>query len=221
MKLFGNTRTIEENFERWIFGPHWKQDLQSLAEAVRNTLVSSEYVWRSSQDTALHDWAAPAIQYWRALEFELKRRLYQPSSQQYELNGAGFTLGTLIYSYTKHATDPKALANWQIMLERIEQSGSNPADFIRVVQRIMNENIKDKRNVLAHGGTVTRDDAAQLRESIIEDRSNPGILCWLVEHISTVEVWIFMSTTSIMSTQRAYAPIITLKRFAASRHRAS
>ena len=46
---------------------------------------------------------------------------------------------------------------------------------------MIDEQIKDKRNVLAHGGSVTREVALLLRECIIGDRNRPGILCWLVE----------------------------------------
>lgn len=186
VKMFGNTSAIEENFERWVFGPYWKQHPHSLAESVRHELVSGEYVWQNSQETALQDWAAPAIQYCRALEFELKRRFYLPASQHYSLTGAGFTLGTLTYAYTKQTIDRKAQANWQVLLNRIATSGSDPGEFQHMVNRIIHENIQEKRNTLAHGGIVTREDATQLRESIIGDRGNPGILCWLVEHVSTV-----------------------------------
>ena len=183
VRIYGNTRTIEENFERWIFGPYWQQHPRSLDQATRNALISGEHVWQDAQEVALQDWAAPAVQYCRALEFELKRRFYAPCPQKYSPGGAGFTLGTLPYAYTRRATDPKAQATWNVFLWRISAAGSDPAAFERVVERMTAEHIKEKRNALAHGGTIGREVAASLRESIIGDRSRPGVLCWIVEHI--------------------------------------
>jgi len=39
------------------------------------------------------------------------------------------------------------------------------------------------RNLLAHGGIISRDIASTLRNSIIGDKHTQGILCWLVEHV--------------------------------------
>lgn len=68
IKLFANTNAIENMFEAWIFGDYWKRHSRSLDEHSRNALVSGEFVWQNYQETALQDWAAPAIQYCRALE---------------------------------------------------------------------------------------------------------------------------------------------------------
>ncbi len=51
---------------------------------------------------------------------------------------------------------------------------------------MIDERIKNKRNLLAHGGVVTKEVALSLRESIIGDRNRPGILCWLVECMEAV-----------------------------------
>ncbi len=48
---------------------------------------------------------------------------------------------------------------------------------------MLDENIKDKRNLLAHGGAVTTEIASALRDTIIGDLDKRGILCWLVEHV--------------------------------------
>ncbi len=113
VKLFGNTKAIEENFERWAFGPYWKQHQRSLADATRNCLVSGEQVWQNYQEITLQDWAAPAIQYCRALEHELKRRLYHPCPNKFKLSGAGFTLGTITSAYLRRSSDREAKNNWE------------------------------------------------------------------------------------------------------------
>src|SRR5438132_13225305 len=69
-------------------------------------LVSGEYVWHEYADNALDDWAAPAIQYCRALEFEVRRRLYHHAPSSFKLTRAGWTLGVLKHLYS-HSTDTK------------------------------------------------------------------------------------------------------------------
>ncbi len=185
VKLFGSPKAIEENFERWVFGPHWKQHRRCLSETARNALVSGEQVWQNYHETPLHDWAAPAIQYCRALEIELKRRLYAPS-YKYVLNNAGFTLGTITFAYKNRDRDVKAKANWNVFLECVAQSGSSIDEFQQIVQWMDTAALKEKRNMLAHGEAITRELATSLRESVIGDRSRPGMLCWLVEHVEPV-----------------------------------
>ena len=186
VRLFGNTTAIEENFERWVFGPYWKQHPRSLSEEARHSLVSGEYVWQHYQDATLQDWAAPSIQYCRALEFEIKRRLYHPCANDYILSRAGFTLGTLIYAYNKQASDHSAKHNWTICMQRIRQSGGDPHDFEQIIQHMLSTRLTDKRNLLAHGGAVPSEIARSLREIIIGDRNRQGILCWLAECVDAV-----------------------------------
>ena len=183
VKLFGNTKSIEENFERWVFGPYWKQHPSCLSEATRNALVSGEYVWQHYQEIKLEDWAAPAIQYCRALEHELRRRLYKPCPDKYKLTKAGFTLGTITSAYSRRFSDTTAKNNWETFSWLVTNAGSEPQEFERIVKQMIDENIKDKRNLLAHGDAVTSEAATSLRESIIGDRNNPGILCWLAEYL--------------------------------------
>lgn len=183
VKLFGNTRGIEENFERWVFGKYWQQHSSCLSSTARDALVSGEYVWQNYQETTLTDWAAPAIQYCRALELELQRRLYHPCPNKYKLSRTGFTLGTITYAYINQSVNSEAQHNWDTLCWLVRNAGSNPQEFERIVKQMIDEKIKEKRNLLAHGGAVTKEIASSLRESIIGDRNKPGILCWLVEYI--------------------------------------
>jgi hypothetical protein len=186
VKLFGNTKAIEENFERWVFGPYWKQHARCLSVATRDSLVSGEFVWQHYQEGTLQDWAAPAIQYCRALEHELKRRLFLPCPNRYMLAKSGFTLGSITYAYTNRFIDKTAQNNWETFSWLVRNAGSDPQEFECVVKQMINEQIKDKRNLLAHGGAVTKEVASSLRENIIGDRNRPGILRWLVEHFEPV-----------------------------------
>jgi hypothetical protein len=184
VKQFGNTVAIEDHFEQWVFGPYWQQHQRSLSQEARNSLVSGEFVWQHYQDVSLQDWAAPAIQYCRALELELKRRFYQPCPEKYPPLRAGFTLGTLIYAYTRQQSDRNAKLTWDIFIDLVAQAGSNIQDFEHIVQRMLVDQIKDKRNLLAHGGAISKEIASVLRDTVIGSRNKPGILCWLAEYVA-------------------------------------
>jgi hypothetical protein len=183
IKLFANTGAIENMFETWIFGERWKIHPYSLDEHTRNSLVSGEYVWQNYLEATLHDWAAPAIQFCRALEHELHRRFGYPTHDQYHLAKSGFTLGTIPYAYNNRSRDKNAAHNWSLLIALVKRSGSSSAEFEALVERINSEQVTVYRNLLAHSGFVNRDIAASLRKSIIGDKHSPGILCWLAEHI--------------------------------------
>ena len=116
VKLFANTSAIESTFEAWIFGENWKKHPRCLDEHSRNALISGEFVWQNYQETSLHDWAAPAIQFCRALEHELHRRFGYPTHDQYHLTKSGFTLGTIPYAYNNHSRDKNAAHNWGLLI---------------------------------------------------------------------------------------------------------
>jgi hypothetical protein len=186
VKLFANTNAIENTFETWIFGEYWKKHPRCLDEHTRNALISGEYVWQNYQDASLHDWAAPAIQFCRALEHEIHRRLDTPVHDRYRLPKSGFTLGTIPYAYHNRNNEKDAAHNWNLLTTLVKNSGSNITEFEALIVRFNNEQVKDHRNCLAHGDFVDRNIAASLRNSIIGDKRTPGILCWLVEHIEPV-----------------------------------
>ncbi len=55
--------------------------------------------------------------------------------------------------------------------------------FVGMIQRMLDEQMREKRNLLAHGETISKEIANTLRDCIIGDRHHAGILCWLVEHV--------------------------------------
>jgi hypothetical protein len=183
VRLFCDTRNIEGHFERWVFGKYWKQDSRCLAETTRHSLVSGEVVWQHFQGTAVEDWAAPAIEFCRALEFELKRRFYDPQERKYKLGQAGFTLGTISYAYTNRQAKPDAKTNWDLFVARVIDSKSDIHEFERLVQWMLTEKIREKRNALAHGETLSKATALALHEFVLGDREKIGILPWLTRHV--------------------------------------
>lgn len=182
VRLFGNTTQIENSFRDWAFQGYWNEGKHCLAETTRRSLISGEHIWQNySLANVLQDWAAPAIQYCRTLEFELKRRLYFPIRRSYTtINGpGGFTLGAIAHAYDYRNTTAKDRATWQTMLSRVPLEKRAP--FEQLIQRMSQEKIHEKRNKLAHGEAITRELADDLHKLVIGNMSEPGILRKLAE----------------------------------------
>ncbi|HEX7735924.1 MAG TPA: hypothetical protein VF458_13745 [Ktedonobacteraceae bacterium] len=186
VRLFGNTTQIESKFREWVFGPYWQGDRRSLAENTRRSLISGEHIWENyNSANVLQDWAAPAVQYCRTLEAELKRRLYYPIASTYKsiYGFRGFTLGTVTsaYDYRTSRTEGEI---WKTMLSRV--AADKRGEFERIVQRMSKAKIHDERNKLAHGDPVSKELATRLREMVIGTIDNPGILRTLAELVNPV-----------------------------------
>jgi hypothetical protein len=182
----GNTAQQEKYYRDGFFGIYWKQDPRCLAEETRHILLSGEFVWDEYQGTGMKDWAAPAVQYCRALETEIKRRLhdhYPDLRTGFDLSRSGghMTLGavTAIYRKRKHET----LASWNLFMNIVKLSSCDDKAFIAIIERMIQEKVVDNRNALAHGGPISEDVAIKLRDSIIGKLNQPGILCWMAEHL--------------------------------------
>ena len=183
VSLFGNTTHIEETFREWVFGRYWQVDARSLSETTRRSLLSGEHIWENYRTAnVLQDWAAPAIQYCRTLEFELKRRLYAPIEHAYAFGPTGFTLGKITHAYTHRSMSASDRATWNTMLSRIAPEQRD--EFEHIVQRMSQENVHGKRNQLAHGEAISKEVAASLRDIVIGRINQPGILRWLAEHVA-------------------------------------
>jgi hypothetical protein len=194
VKAHGDTQPIEDSFKRWIFRSYWDEEKRSLAQEARHMLVSGEYVWYEYSKTELNDWAAPAIQYCRALEFEVRRRIYKhhpappkgapPDPAAFKVGGAGWTLGSLgaLY-YNRNSPKGDFIHNWKLIRTLLNGAGCDYDEFIRQLKRLMDNDVIVYRNHLAHGEPIAQNVAKALRETIIGDGGQPGILCWLVEHL--------------------------------------
>lgn len=183
------TAPIEKYFEDWAFATYWKKDPRCLTEETRNILLSGEYVWQEYQNTDLQDWAAPAIQYCRALEIEVKRRLAAhypaPYPRGFDLSKAGhrLTLGALTKIYAKRDQWADAKHNWGLLTRIVQASHSNLDEFMQILTRMDREKVVDYRNLVAHSNPVSQAIAEELRTSIIGSRSKQGILCWMAENL--------------------------------------
>lgn len=199
VQVRGNTANIEAHYEEWIFGQYWKQHARSLAKETRAMLLSAAYVWDEYQRTALDDWAAPAIQYCRALEAEIKRRLhdYYPDAakQGFIVPRNEMTLGALEFIYLNqrknlHQAKSKdvqkiqeAQYNWQLCISLVRQSGTKEDEFTATIDLMFKAHVANMRNQLAHGGPIPKDVAQTLRDAIIGRRDTPGMLPWFAEHL--------------------------------------
>ena len=208
VKLRGNTTAIREQFEQWVFGAHWAGHAWSLSEDVREMLLSGEYVWQEYRQLGeqLTDWAAPAVQFCRALEHELRRRLFRAANWQvYKIRGEhGWTLGTPLHAYRNgpgfdpakgYALNANGVQNWQAMCAYLHASWPDDAAYtaaeIGITATFANLaliQVDDLRNKLAHGAPVSRESAAQIRAAVIGSRQQPGALCWAVMHLQPLAI---------------------------------
>ena len=198
VKMQGNTSTIEAYYEDWIFGDYWKKHSRCLSAETRNMLLSAAFVWDEYKHTSgLTDWAAPAVQYCRALETEMKRRLF-PSSMQgsFKIPGRHMTLGVLAtisrykdldMSQAKNSNERYKIEdskyNWQLFTELVTASKSSITDFDDMLRYFTDDGVANKRNLLAHGSIISQDIAQSLRNSIIGIKGAQGFLTWLVENL--------------------------------------
>lgn len=156
----------------------WDKHDRALSIEVRHILLSGEYVWEQLDTASVEDWAPPAIQYCRALEHELRRRLQVPIKGHW-------TIGSPYHLYlNREYPDPKrstALV-WHRLSRHATASGCEERDFVRFLKRIEAE-IRQRRNELAHGDPVPVMNAEALRVSVLGQSTTVGLLRWLVEHI--------------------------------------
>lgn len=182
--LRGDTGAIEDYFKMWIFRGYWKEGKRSLAIETCNMLLSGEYVWHECTRITLDDWAAPAIQYCRALEFEFRRRIYNHRPKDFKLHKRRWTLGTPEYLYSvREATQGDDAHDWTILKAILTQSQCDMLDFENILQRLASGRISHYRNQLAHGDPIPRNIAQALRETVIGHAGNPGILYWLAQKL--------------------------------------
>ena len=170
---------IERNFREWVFGEYW-QDIahpRGLPAMVRHMLVSGEYVWNEFQHATIEDWAACAVQYIRALEYEMHRRLYDPcgtlllKSDGTPMEAHQFTFGSPAPMYYNRRKSP----NWQTLLTHVAQPSN--VDEITLKTLIMDiEAIRLDRNKIAHTERVDAALATKIRDAVLGQRHQPGLL---------------------------------------------
>ncbi len=162
-------------------------------------------MWDEYKQTMLNDWAAPAIQYCRALETEIKRRLhdYYPDAKYHypDIDKTGFdvpfgnmTLGAVETIYRLMVRDRKSAKdkneekriqtgknNWNLCCILVTRSGGDISAFEALLKQMVDEHVTSNRNEIAHGKPIAQSTAQELREAIIGRKGKAGILYRLVE----------------------------------------
>lgn len=92
---------------------------------------------------------------------------------------AANVLGCVCAASGFSGTAPRPLSSSAV----VNASGSDAAAFEALFKRIVDTGLKDKRNRLAHGEATPREEAQAIRSLLIGSRSEPGVLCWLAEHL--------------------------------------
>jgi hypothetical protein len=174
-----DTAQTEYGLREWIFGDYWSDEREErgLPKEVRNMLISGEFVWLQFQLSTIEDWAACAVQYTRALEFEIHRRLYEPCGQQLVTKEGApmqphqFTIGSVIYLYR----DRKKNTNWTTVLDMVARpSGIAEDTFRQLLDEI--EMLRIDRNKVAHTQHVDALLARRIRETVLGQHRQPGLL---------------------------------------------
>lgn len=174
-----DTTQTEYGLREWLFGQHWSDEkhARGLPRDVRNMLISGEFVWMQFQTSTIEDWAACAVQYTRALEFEIHRRLYEPCGQllvtkdNTPMLPQQFTIGSVIYLYR----DRKKNTNWSTVLNMVAQpSGINEQTLKLLCDEI--EELRGDRNKVAHTQHVDAQLASKIRRQVLGQPGQPGLL---------------------------------------------
>jgi hypothetical protein len=184
VRMRGNTALQEKFLRDGIFGEYWNKHNYQLEPDTCNILISGEYVWDEYQNIQLDDWAAPAVQYCRALEREIKRRFYTPVQAEYLTKAKSWTLGSIKSMYADGHPSP-ANKDWQAFTKRAFAFGISEEVLIQqfVEPMVKKEKISDVRNTVAHGQRIDNATAIQLRNAILGERRQEGLLTWVVRNI--------------------------------------
>ena len=182
-----DTAQTEAGLREWIFGRYWSdgQHQRGLPQQVRNMLISGEFVWMQFQLSTIEDWAACAVQYTRALEYELHRRLYDPcglrlvTREGLPMKPNQFTIGTVMFMYSERKKNP----NWQTMLELV--AGPSGIDEQALRQLVIDiEAVRPARNKVAHTEKVDAALARDIREAVLGQHGRPGLLYRLIAQLN-------------------------------------
>jgi hypothetical protein len=161
---------------KWIFKVYWSDSTNTsrgLPEDVRNMLISGEFVWSDFQGSTVEDWAACAVQYVRAIERELYRRLYLRcgssaylvNKQGYPLTSHEFTFGTVKFAFDKRKHNNP---NWNTFVQRaVQPSKANYATFESVIADIVS--LHKLRNDIAHSRTIEESQATLVQMTALGD----------------------------------------------------
>jgi hypothetical protein len=183
-----DTSQIEYLLREGFFQGVWSNAThpRGLPEEVRQMLISGDYVRSRFQQSSVKDWAACAIQYVRALEYEITRRIYEPcgtrliTRQGQPMTRRAFSFGTPGATYYRRASNDHNPHNWAVFLAcLVEPARANLAAFEHLLADI--EKLRNDRNRIAHTHLVDEPLAETVRTAVVGKIGTPGVLCRLAE----------------------------------------
>lgn len=181
-----NLRQIEDKFSGWVLPEVWQGVPKALHEQSRHMLMAGEYIWLEVEDSELKEWAACAVQFVRALEFEMKRRIYYPCKGRL-LHQNGRIMQDNQFTYgTTGAIERIRGANWQIVLTHIATPNRLEEDELAALFRAI-EGLRQSRNKVAHTDFVDRSLAERIRNAVLGTAQQPGLLYRLVSALEPAQ----------------------------------
>jgi hypothetical protein len=181
-----DTKPIEDRLEM-IFGSYWNdpENPRRLSEEVRHMLISGDFVHYEFSRSGVSDWAASSVQYVRAIEYELRKRLYlklgNPSPLKdgtKVLKSHRFTFGTVSHALKNHAhpdvhNNPNA-HNWSIFQTHCQTMNPNNPNITTEFKQAISEilQVHQLRNEIAHSSPINQDKASTVRSVTLGDTRN-------------------------------------------------
>jgi hypothetical protein len=189
VQIRGHARAVEDKLH-WIFQDYWASDGQPrrLAAATRRMLIAGEYVWTEFQGADAGDWASTAVQFVRAVEHEMFRRLYAPCGYPSALvkSKKDMKPHQFMYGVVSTAFEVRD-QNWHQFLARSAvPSGASPEAFEAVMKDIAD--LKDLRNRCAHKEPVDQALATAARSAVIGTPGQAGLLVRLAALLEPVDL---------------------------------
>lgn len=172
-----STGPIESHL-KGLFAQYWSDTIhpRGLPHTVQSMLISGEFVYYELEQSNVKDWAACAVQYVRAMEYELKHRLYTNiggaahlrSKNNQPLQPHFFTFGTVTSAYQYRPND----YNWQKFIQRgVTASKSSESDFTAVMAQM--DILRPLRNDIAHSVSISRTQAETVRDIVLYNPHDP------------------------------------------------
>jgi hypothetical protein len=164
-------RPIEDSLRSGSLKRYWQKDVQAIEQKSRDMLLAGEFIWYEVEKATIQDWAACAVQYLRAFENEMKRRIYEMAKADlvfkgYRMEAFKFTFGVpgKIFKYNSYDDRQNQEA---IRRHIIQPNKLNERDVIAFFKKI--DELSQYRNSVAHVDKVTKRDAEYVRRTILGD----------------------------------------------------
>ncbi len=177
-------RKVHEDMLPLIFGDRWSKDEKySLSPKTRDMLIIGQCMWYEfiEAEISFDDWSIAGIMYCRALEHELKGRLYYPVKDDFEyIREDQWTLGKPISIFNAQYY-PRGRNNWATLKNRFveKEAPITQEDTATFFIESLNK-MKEIRNALAHGAPVSLEDVIPMHDALTQSNE---LLYWVLHNV--------------------------------------